>query len=100
MSDDHKGCSGKDLLLPGPELPDGRVPYLRHRGNHEVEAGVMSPLEEGQEPDPDKETFRLKPTGGPFYEVVESRGPSMVNSDAFRSNWDRIFGGQVTTGLA
>lgn len=99
--EDHKGCAGKDVLFPGPTLPDGSVPFVRHRGNHDLEVGVMSRVPAGEEPPPDKETLVLRGSGNPYYEVVECRKPAMVNSEAFKTGWEHTFGGRrAVTGVA
>lgn len=92
---DGPGCAGDEFVIPGPQLPDGGRLCLRHAADHSVQQGVMRPLESGKPLDDD--TVLLEPREGtPFYNVVGSvaemrKGPSKVNSPAFKAGWDRVF---------
>lgn len=47
------------------------------------------------------ECLHLHPISENNYEVVSStKGPAKVNSQAFRSNWENIFGQRQTVGQA
>lgn len=96
-------CSGDDLISLGPQLPNGDVFCIRHKGDHTIEGGVLSVLPEGDTTSAEvgQEVVHLKHRAGSTYEVTESnKGPAMVNSSAFRSGWDSIFGGRPTVGQA
>lgn len=104
MVDDKKSpdCAGNDLISLRAVLPNGDVFCTRHRSDHTVEGGVLRTIpEEGGVPE-NTEVVHLKHRDGSTYEVTESskEGPAMVNSSAFRSGWDSIFGGRPTVGQA
>src|SRR5512137_2075986 len=122
MSDDHKkdDCNGKDMLVPGPDLGNGMRTFSRHMPDHTVVEGVMRPLKEG-EPIMSGGVFALKPRrdGTPICDVEPidipgqpeeapcsccqeggQKGPARVATRAYRSGWDRIFGGKPEVGQA
>jgi hypothetical protein len=122
MSDDNKkdDCCGKDMLVPGPDLGNGYRAFSRHMPDHTVVQGVMRPLKDG-EPIMSGGVFALTPRndGTPVCDVKPidipglpepmcdcacsgegHAGPARVSTPAFRSGWDRIFGGEPEVGKA
>jgi hypothetical protein len=97
-------CPGEDqLVIGGAPDESGHVPYVRHTADHEIEAGVMRPVQEGEAID--ENSFRLEHRSGPIYAVKpvsegDRKGPAKVASDAFRSGWDNIFGKRQPVGQA
>lgn len=86
---------------PDVALPDGAVIGRRRSGNEERLA-VLKPLKEGAPLSGDEEIVRLKRgRGGEI--VMESRGkvkgPGKFTTQAYRSNYDAIFGGKRDQGL-
>ena len=108
MDDDKKYPSG-DELVAGPEIGNGSRLFVRHTADHKVMAGVMSPVREGQPLMPG--AFNLEPIEGTDRFKVEDlpsmpvprmeaaaaapKGPAKVNSAAYKSGWDNVFGKQV-----
>lgn len=98
--------SRKDVALVGPELPGtDKRPVVRIQNFDDREPvtslGMLSILQEGQ--DAEGEVIKLMPREGdaPFYdleiqggETGTHKGPAKVNSGAYRTGWDHIFGGK------
>jgi hypothetical protein len=95
----------KDLVLVHGRSEDGGMHVLRSREDR-IESGVMRPLEQGrpihgevvklkQRPECpllfDAET-QLADAGKPAPESRASNGPAQVASDAYRKNYDAIWG--------
>lgn len=105
VADEKKrlGCPEADVIALGRALPNGDVMAIRHKSDHTMETGILGISREGEVPPPGAEMVQLKHRAGNEYEVTEtvaSSGPPMVNSSAYRSNWDTIFGGRQTVGQA
>lgn len=99
-----RGCDGDEYIIPGPPLPDGSRMCLRHAGDHSMRPGVMRVLKDG-EPMSENALLLKHREGTPVYDIVGSvaemkKGPSKVNSPAFKSGWDRIFGNKTPVGSA
>jgi len=93
---DGKDDTGEDYVIPGPPLPDGGRLAIRHRGDHVLQVGEMHNLENG-EPLDDSVSILEPKEGTPFYKVGPTigelrKGPSKVNSKAYKDGYDRIFG--------
>ncbi len=102
MSADDDGkpeCPYGDSVVLGPDLGDGTHPVVRHTSDHRIEYGTARILEPGQKPPDNGEHLRLRPTGGPYYEVKplkgDRSGPAQVATRAYRNGWDNIFGKTV-----
>jgi hypothetical protein len=103
MADDRKDCpaGSKDLLELGPAVGERERLFVRHLPTHQMQAGVLCTLREGEPLAEGGTLVHLTRRGeGSTYEVQElySRsegtrtGPAMVTSDAYRDNWEGIFG--------
>jgi len=81
-----------------------------HEGQHvlferdgAVALGTLRPFEEGKPLDPNVELVEIQ-QAGPFTLLrnhgrvgrATSQGPAMVNSKAFKTGWDQIFGAKNT----
>ena len=106
MAEDDK-CSGNDTLTLGPDLGDGARPFIRHRSDHSMETGIARPPRDGESIN-SSDVVHLHHRGpGPVYDVEvlyehaaraaeeEGSGPAMVNSEAYRTGWDQIFGSRT-----
>lgn len=106
VAEDEKKSCGGDTAVFGPPLPDGGIPYIRHREDHTITQGVAHVLRDGQPVDPRTEIVRLDPDEGyryrvtSIYEGAASKGPSKITTDAYRSGWDQIFGKKAPVGEA
>jgi hypothetical protein len=103
-----KDCPGKskDLINIGPAVGERDHLFVRHTPSCELQAGILHVTKEG-EPIPEGTTLiQLKKHEGSMYEVEElySRPstsldapskPAKVTSNAYRSNWDNIFGNKA-----
>ena len=113
---DSEPCSRGDELAPGPVLQDGSQAFIRHTADHQLVAGTMRPIKEGQPLLPGsvfklhpreksewcgvEEIFRIEapPCGqedGSSQEAECHDGPAKVNTESYRQGWDRIFGKPV-----
>lgn len=103
MTDEKKPCPDSDVLQAGPELPGGARPFIRHTKDHEIQAGMMTPVREG-EPLNGRKVFYLegREQDGDFdvTEITPGTGPAKVNSEKFKTGWDRIFGAKPSVGEA
>jgi hypothetical protein len=96
--DDDKG-----YLIMGPELDNGARSAVRVNKDG-VQAGEMYPP--GTAPNYNDGTLtriKTKPISGVFHEIVDEEPigrPAMVNSKAYRNNWDNIFGNKQVVGNA
>lgn len=96
----------KDLLQITGVTQYGDYSYVRQRPNDEMEVGLLRNPQEGKPMNSPLAMKAVNETG--LYEVEElvsgtlapSKGPAKVNSDEFRTGWDRIFGGPKTVGQA
>lgn len=96
------GCvaGGGDFVVMGPKLENGDIMAVRHTADHQLLEGVVRPLQDG------------RPITGELVEITHrndniynispislgektSDGPAMVNSAAYQSGWDNIFGKTV-----
>ena len=108
MSKDE--CPAGGRLIVGPELEDGSRPCIRRMPDHSIRMGHVQALKDGQSLsgdheilkvtyDPQSEDYAVQTIYDPHDEASSSKGPAMVNSDAYRTGYDRIFG-KVAVGLA
>jgi len=86
----------KDLIRMGPEIEEGRHPYIRTHPNGDVSTGLIgAPCAEGAMMG---DCLCLKHEEGPRFEVIHEhrasgpKGPPKVSTDEYRSGWDGIFG--------
>lgn len=97
-----------DILHLGTPDEQGHVSYVRET---ETDAGTLirvgvakcyNPDDSIPTEDPDAERVTLERMTGNQYRVKESSrsGPAKVNSAAYRSGWDSIFGAKQTVGQA
>ena len=97
-------CQGKDSVVLGPDIGEGKRPFIRHDTEHNFSIGTMRPIKNGQ-PIPE-DAVSLKKIKGSHYEVqpipeeVRNGRPAKVSSPEYRDGWDRIFGKKPTIGLA
>ncbi len=105
-------CDGKDYLHMGPQVEaDGSRACLRHMPDHTWREGILRPVKEGQplrsdlpcvaverQEDGTFSVQELMP-GSRTEEAATSSGPAMVNSENFKTGWDRVFG-KATVGVA
>lgn len=106
MADDDKKCNGSDVLHMGPVVNgDGTRQCVRHTKDHKIQVGYLSPVKDGA-PLNDSDLINLTPRDDGSYDVEElytqaktDSKPAMVNSERFKSGWDRIYGKQ-TVGVA
>lgn len=100
---DHK-CDGKDFLHMGPQVEaDGSRACIRHMPDHSWREGVLRPVKEGQPLRTDLPCVAVERQDDGTYSVQElmpgtkqeSSGPAMVNSENFKTGWDRVFGKQA-----
>jgi len=101
---DDPGCGGDEFVIPGPQLPGGARMCLHHGVDHTVRTGVMRPFEDGKPLD-ERAVLLEHREGTGLYNVVGPvsdlrKGPSKVNSPAFKRGWDNIFGRKPTVGEA
>ena len=103
MSEDKKcPLEGENVVIAGPELPNGGRICIHHDGEHGVSMGEMHPLEHGV-PLPD-DAVLVSHRHGNVYDVGESvesmkKGPSQVSTKAYRDGYDRIFGKKTDASL-
>lgn len=92
--------NAKDTLWMGPELQNGRRPFVSRSSTGEPKVGFLGEHGEGAD-----SVLELKHLEGPFYEVqsetrLTASGPAQVSSSAYRKGWSNIFGGKATVGRA
>jgi hypothetical protein len=100
MADDNDGCPSKDVMRLGPPVNAKDRLFVRHCADCSIQAGVARVLREGEPiPEGGSIVHLSSTTREGEYEVQElygdcraSGGPAMVNSDAYRNNWEGIFG--------
>lgn len=103
-SSGEAGCDGDEFVIPGPPLPGGARMCMHHGTDHTTRIGVMKPMVDGRPIE--ENAVLLEPREGTgLYNVVGSvsdmkKGPSKVNSPAYKKSWDRIFGKPATVGKA
>lgn len=104
--DDGKGaCPNGDVVSLGPDL-GGVRPYLRHRPDHTLQAGLARCVADGE--DIAKEgMYHLRQREGrneydvePVSEATSRSGPAKVTSNAYRTGWENIFGAKTPVGKA
>lgn len=87
-----------DIAIVGQPEEDGSLPYIRSNSKG-VSAGKFvltddpSSVEGG-------EVVSLENIQGNVYRVRATSGPAKVNSDAYRTGWENIFGAKQTVGEA
>jgi hypothetical protein len=109
VADEKKTDNHSDVIAVGPVLPNGDITFVRQREEDTgtvIESGTMRVLPEGppeDKPDDVSDVLRISHLQDNLYrvdEVVHKGGPAMVNSAAYKSGWDTIFGGTQTVGQA
>jgi hypothetical protein len=112
MADDEKGCKDPDcrdgdMIAVGPNL-GGVCPIVRHRADHSVEPAFARIVPPGEAPStPDAlylehqrdNLFAVKPLSRGGSDGAR-KGPAKVTTQAFRDNYDNIFGKKATVGQA
>lgn len=101
MTDDSKKCPLGERVYPIGEVPEDGSPGIavRHHEGCQLDLVPIRRRQPGESaegwcagsPNPDG-SFSPTPTG--------HAGPARVTSDAFRSGWDRLFGGKQEVGQA
>lgn len=84
----------------GRELPTGRQVYERVNERGSVERGYLSDTSEGVDPGANgliQIGAELRPGVRRELDYIPftARGPSQVASNAYRSGWDKAFGGKA-----
>lgn len=97
-------CEAGEYVIPGPEMPNGDRLVLHHHADHSFTSGVMRQTPDGR-PLRDDAVLVEPREGTPYYNVVGTvaelkKGPSKVNSPAFKRGWDNIFGKKPEVGQA
>lgn len=101
--------AGSDVALLCGKTADGRGLHVLRKRQDKLEAGIVTPLEEGKPLH--GELVTLKPrAGSPVCDVEvhyrpgtsaretkEFSGPPQVASDAYRENWDTIWKRRTST---
>ncbi len=100
-----KDSEPSDVVSMGPPIADGVQPFVRTQqveGGVLIQGGIAKRVPKDYEPEEEQEVFHLKHLEGPHYEVTGTSrvGPAKVNSPAFRSGWDSIFGAKQAVGQA
>ena len=100
----HEGDLKDIVRLGPPESDDGLQPFLRVQDTEEgplMTAGYARPVSDPETVSDDHEVLHLRHLRDGVYSVTATnKGPAKVNNQAFRSNWDTIFGGKQTVGQA
>lgn len=94
----------KDVAFLGPRNSDGSVPVVRKKDN-EVMVGTLTPLKEGEDISKyEQEIVSVSKNendlGYSIKTLREAKGPTKVNSEAFRNNWEGIFGSKTEVAQA
>jgi len=104
--DDGKGtCPDGDVVSLGPDL-GGVRPYIRHRPDHTIQAGVARCVPDGESLDKEGIYHLRQREGRNEYDVepvspsTARSGPAKVTSNAYRTGWDNIFGAKTPVGQA
>jgi hypothetical protein len=103
-------CAGEDVMHLGPQVDaDGSRVCVRHTSDHQIQAGILKPLKDGQPLGQgmsclalsrrEDGTFDVNELYSQKAEASEGAGPAMVNSEQFKNGWDRVFG-KTTVGVA
>jgi hypothetical protein len=96
MSDENSKPSEHLAVLLGEQDGGRQVVY---EADGQVKVGLLKPLEEGKPLDSEGELVEVETDG--FYAKMRnhgrvgratSRGPAIVNDDAYRASWERVFG--------
>lgn len=100
-------CPAGDVLKLGPEMADGRRPFIRHGADHSIRAGVASPIQDGASIPQGVDVVALEHLEGDEYKVTPMleqsstrKGPAKVSSQAYRSGWEALFGKKNPVGQA
>jgi len=94
-----------DIVTMGPQIAaDGTRICLRQREGSLEELHVL-PLVAGRPLTGEGEILSLSHRQGSVYDVIDSyeparSGPAQVATKAYRTNYDRIFGGSAAVGQA
>jgi hypothetical protein len=100
---DSSDCNLGDVMSVGPADPGPGRRFRRHLPDHSIEEGTIFPCQEGQALPPGADLIRLKKRADGDFDVetvVSGRGHSTAATPAYRSGWDRIFGGSTQAGQA
>ena len=90
MSEDN---TKTDLLVPlTPADEAGEQVAIRKDADGNVRLGTIGPVRDGQPIPEDSEVIDITHLEGPLYEVRGGTRPALVNSKAYKSGWDNIFG--------
>ena len=101
MSDDNESKAPTDLLVPLTHANEaGEHVVLRSDPEGNLRIGVLGPVRDGQTYSNDAELVTLQHLEGEVYQVSASTGPALVNSQAYRNNWEGIFGNRSPVGSA
>jgi hypothetical protein len=103
-------CEGKDVMHLGPQVrADGSRLCVRHKPDHTWQEGILKPVKEGEPLNSEYSCLALERREDGAFDVnvlmegtapaAEGSGPAMVNSEKFKTGWDRIFG-KSTVGVA
>ncbi len=106
-------CDGQDVVHLGPQVSeDGSRVCLRHKKDHTWQQGILKPVKQGQPLHSEYSCLALEPREDGAFDVnelttgsgeanasTEGAGPAMVNSEKFKTGWDRVFG-KATVGIA
>lgn len=103
VAEDDKDSCGGDKVVFGAPTADGGIPYVRHREDHSLSLGIARVVRDSEPIDPNTELVQVEPLEGPAYRVktlYASKGPSKVNSRAYQTGWEQIFGNKTPVGDA
>ena len=99
-------CPKGDVISVGPNL-GGVCPFVRHLPDHTIETGLAKIVGPDEVPTSQNPLFLEHRQGNVFNVKPLSKGgsdspkgPAKVNSPAFKSGWDNIFGSKAPVGQA
>jgi len=98
MPDDKED---KGFLVMGPELENGGRAAIRIDKDGAHPGEMYRPGTAPMDSEGDFTRIKTEQISGPIYQVTEEEPigrPSMVNSRAYRENWDNIFGNKQVVG--
>ena len=103
MAEDKKDCDEQEFVVVGPQIADGVILGVHHGKNHEASHVILKSMEAGCDyssndivslsPREDRRGMDVEyihRAGGSGSDITAK--PSMVNSKAYRDNWDAVFG--------
>jgi len=107
VAHEKKTDNPSDVIAVGPTLPNGDVAFVRQREAETgvvLEGGTMRVFPDGvpeEAPDDVEEVLRISHLHANLYkveEVLSRGGPAMVNSKAYKTGWENIFGNTQPVG--